>query len=76
MNVLLQKTALDLMIILNEKPDIIHCQDGHTAIIPALMREGIGYRHYFRKTGAIVTIHNAGHGHHQEVGDLPFAHSL
>jgi starch synthase len=76
MNVLLQKAALDLMIILNEKPDIIHCQDGHTAILPALLREGIGYRHYFRKTGAIVTIHNAGHGHHQEVGDLPFAHAL
>ena len=76
MNILLQKAALDLMIILNIKPDIIHCQDGHTAILPALMREGAGYRHYFNKTGAIVTIHNAGHGHHQEVGDLPFAHAI
>ena len=76
MNILLQKAALDLMIILDIKPDIIHCQDGHTAILPALMREGVGYRHYFKKTGAIVTIHNAGHGHHQEVGDLPFAHAI
>lgn len=76
MNILLQKAALDLMIILEQKPDIIHCQDGHTAILPAMMREGIGYRHYFTRTGALVTIHNAGHGHHQEVGDLPFAHAI
>jgi starch synthase len=76
MNILLQKTALDLMILLGQKPDIIHCQDGHTAILPAMMREGTGYRHYFTTTGALVTIHNAGHGHHQEVGDLPFARSI
>ncbi|MFC1827803.1 glycogen synthase [Thermodesulfobacteriota bacterium] len=76
MNILLQKAALDLMVILNQKPDIIHCQDGHTAILPAMLREGTGYRHYFTRTGTIVTIHNAGHGHHQEVGDLPFAHAI
>ena len=76
MNILLQKAALDLMVILDQKPDIIHCQDGHTAILPAMLREGTGYRHYFTNTGAIVTIHNAGHGHHQEVADLPFAHAI
>jgi len=76
MNVLLQKAALDLMIILGRKPDIIHCQDGHTAILPAMLREGSGYRHYFTTTSAVVTIHNAGHGHHQEVRDLPFAKAI
>jgi starch synthase len=76
MNILLQKAALDLMILLDQKPDIIHCQDGHTAILPAMLREGAGYRHYFTTTGALVTIHNAGHGHHQEVGDLPFARAI
>ena len=77
MNVLLQKAALDLMIILGQKPDIIHCQDGHTAILPAMLRQGSGaYRHYFSTTAAIVTIHNAGHGHHQEVRDLPFARAI
>jgi starch synthase len=76
MNVLLQKAALSMMILLEEKPDIIHCQDGHTAILPALLKEAGAYRHYFRKTGSIVTIHNAGHGHHQEVGDLPFARAI
>ena len=38
MNILLQKTALDLMVILNQKTDIIHCQDGHAAILPAMLR--------------------------------------
>jgi len=75
MNVLLQKATLDLLIIRDEKPDIIHCQDGHTAILPALLREGL-YRHFFPKTAALVTIHNAGHGHHQEVRDLPFAKAI
>jgi starch synthase len=76
MNVLLQKAALDLMIILDQKPDIIHCQDGHTSLLPAMLREGTCYRHYFPTTAAIVTIHNAGQGHHQEVRDLPFARAI
>ncbi|KPJ99484.1 MAG: glycosyl transferase family 1 [Desulfobacterales bacterium SG8_35] len=76
MNVLLQKAALDLLIILGQTPDIIHCQDGHTAILPAMLREGTGYRHYFSATAAVVTIHNAGQGYHQEVRDLPFARAI
>ena len=73
MNVLLQKAALALLIQTNQRPDIIHCHDGHTALIPALAREVDGFRHYFHKTGFLVTIHNAGIGYHQEVADLPFA---
>ncbi|MBM9536821.1 shikimate kinase [Desulfobulbus alkaliphilus] len=76
MNILLQKAALDLMILLDDRPDIIHCQDGHAATLPAMMREAGAYRHYFRHTGAVVTIHNAGVGYHQEVGDLDFARAI
>jgi len=76
MNILLQKAALDLMILLDEHPDVIHCQDGHAATLPAMMRECSGYRHYFRRTGAVVTIHNAGLGYHQEVDDLAFAQAI
>ena len=76
MNILLQKAALDLMILLDEHPDVIHCHDGHAATLPAMMRECSGYRHYFRRTGAVVTIHNAGQGYHQEVGDLVFAQAV
>jgi len=76
MNILLQKAALNLMLSLNERPDIIHCHDGHTALIPAMVRENEGYRHFFRNTGLVVTIHNAGIGYHQEVDDLPFAKAI
>nr|WP_321466280.1 glycogen/starch synthase [uncultured Desulfobulbus sp.] len=76
MNILLQKAALDAMILLDVRPDIVHCQDGHAATLPAMMREISGYRPYFRNTGAVVTIHNAGVGYHQEVADLPFAQAV
>ena len=76
MNVLLQKSAAALMIRLGERPDIIHCHDGHTALLPAILRESEGWRHYFANTGCVVTIHNAGIGYHQEVSDLPFAEAI
>lgn len=76
MNLLLQKAALELMITLGARPDIIHCHDGHTAVLPALIREIPGYRAYFRDSGCVVTVHNAGLGYHQEVIDLPYAVSI
>ena len=76
MNLLLQKAALELMIVLGEKPDVIHCHDGHTAVLPGIIREHAGYRSYFRQTGCLVTIHNAGLGYHQEVIDIPYAVSI
>ena len=76
MNVLLQKSALALIVRMGEKPEVVHCQDGHTAVLPAMMHEMEGFRHYFRRTGTVVTIHNAGIGYHQEVEDLPFARAI
>ena len=76
MNILLQKGGLDLIMLLDEKPQIIHCHDGHTAVLPALIRECNGYRHYFRNSSPVVTIHNAGVGYHQEVSDLPFVRAI
>ena len=76
MNILLQKAALGLMLVLGERPDIIHCQDGHAAVLPAMVREIEGYRHFFRYTGMVVTVHNAGIGYHQDVEDLHFAQAV
>jgi len=73
MNILLQKAAIDLMILLEARPDVIHCHDGHTAVLPAMISEQSALRSYFRGTGCVVTIHNAGQGYHQEVADLAFA---
>ena len=76
MNILLQKAALALMLRQGEKPDVIHCHDGHAATLAAMLREVEGYRHYFCATPAVVTVHNAGIGYHQEVADLPFAEAI
>ncbi len=76
MNVLLQKAALQLIMYLGEKPDVIHCHDGHTAILPALVREISWLDSYFKGCGLVVTVHNAGRGYHQEVDDLSFAHEI
>ncbi len=73
MNVLLQKSVLGFSLCREEYPDVFHCQDGHTAILPAMAREIEGFRHYLRKSGFLVSIHNAGIGYHQDVADLPFA---
>ncbi len=76
MNVLHQKAALGLLEALDLRPQIIHCHDGHTGLIPALIRECDGFRQYFLSTATLLTIHNAGIGYHQEVGDLPFAKAV
>jgi starch synthase len=41
-----------------------------------MLRENEGFRHYFSRTGCVVTVHNAGLGYHQEVGDLAFAQAI
>jgi starch synthase len=76
MNILLQKAGLELIMLLGERPQIIHCHDGHTAVLPALVRTCSGYRSYYRNTAALVTIHNAGLGYHQDVFDLPFVRAV
>lgn len=76
MNVLHQKATLALAVSLGLKPDVFHCHDGHAALTPALMREIEGFRHYFYGVGALITIHNAGIGYHQDVADIPFAKAV
>lgn len=76
MNILLQKAAIALMILLKAHPDVIHCHDGHTAVLPAMISEQSGLRHYFRDTGCVITVHNAGQGYHQEVDDLTFSQAI
>ena len=43
-------------------PDIIHCQDATTALIPAFI--DAFYKEHYKNTKCVVTIHNAGAGYH------------
>jgi starch synthase len=73
LNLILQRAALETALATSEVPDCFHCHDGHTGFLPALLREDERYAAAFRRTAAVMTIHNAGAGYHQEVWDPGFA---
>jgi starch synthase len=76
LNLILQRSALETALFTGEKPQVFHCHDGHTAFLPALLREEAPYAGAFGGSSALVTIHNAGPGYHQEVWDRDFARLL
>jgi len=55
---LLDHAALQLMMLLNWIPDIIHCNGWQTALLPYLMRCCNNYREIFAQTRTIVHLHN------------------
>jgi len=76
LNVILQRAALETMLALSEAVDVVHCHDGHTAFLPALLAEDPRYRPALERTRCVVTVHNAGKGYHQEIWDPAFASLL
>ena len=52
------KAALEAIIALGFKPDIIHCNDWQSALIPAYLKCSDRYKELFAKTKTILTIHN------------------
>ncbi|MBQ2600938.1 MAG: glycogen/starch synthase [Treponema sp.] len=78
MNVIFQKSVVEYGILhscgKSERPDIIHCQDAATAMVPTFIdferkRRNAAARTYAR-TGCVVTIHNAGPGYHHDFGSI------
>lgn len=52
--------ALELLKRINFQPDIIHCHDWHTGLIPFLLKRHPAYANdqFFGKTATVFTIHN------------------
>lgn len=74
MNLILQRAALEAALTREEEmPRIFHCHDGHSAFLPAVMRESPRFAACFSAARAMVTIHNAGMGYHQEIWSIEFA---
>ncbi|WP_346883490.1 glycogen/starch synthase [uncultured Algibacter sp.] len=68
-----QIAALDWMLTWKKNPDIIHCHDHHTGLIPFMLQESFKYE-AFRKIPNILTIHNAqyqGWFSHDKVSLIP-----
>ncbi|MCD4782128.1 MAG: glycogen synthase GlgA [Candidatus Omnitrophica bacterium] len=49
---------LDALKVVNFKPDVVHCNDWQTALIPVYLKEKLGHDHFFFSTRTVLTIHN------------------
>jgi starch synthase len=50
--------ALKLLKEIHFRPDIVHCHDWHTALIPVLLKTKYAHDPFFKNTQSILTIHN------------------
>lgn len=76
MNIVLQKGVLEYARHIGMAPDIIHCQDAHTACLPAMAKTLPQWESLFSSTSFVTTIHNAGPGYRQVIPGLHRAASL
>lgn len=54
----LNRAALEVLPLIDFSPDIIHCHDWHTAMIPLLLREHYRHDAFYNGTRTVFTIHN------------------
>lgn len=52
------RAVLDTLIALKIAPNIIHCHDWHSGLIPNFIRRSPVYHDAFRETATVMTIHN------------------
>lgn len=53
------KAILEALMTMGFRPDIIHCNDWQTAMMPLYLKTL--YKDYFRQTATVMTIHNMGY---------------
>lgn len=54
----LNRAILEILPMLDFKPDILHCHDWHTAMIPLLLRDQYSYQEFYQGIKTVFTIHN------------------
>jgi starch synthase len=57
----LQRAALDGCQRLQFAPDIVHCNDWHTALMPMLLKSAYAWDRLFANTHSVLSIHNIGY---------------
>jgi starch synthase len=62
------KTVIEVLEVLQWKPDVIHCNDWQTALIPALLKTAYKIIQHTKGIKTVLTIHNLGYQ-----GDFPFS---
>ncbi|WP_230974626.1 glycosyltransferase [Treponema vincentii] len=76
MNVLFQKAVYCYGLRSHTAPQILHCHDAHTALLPAFVSARCMGRRLFRHTRTLITIHNAGDGYRQTFYSFEYAAHL
>lgn len=56
--ILFSKGIIEILQRINWAPDILHCNDWQTALLPILLKENYGWDKIFEKTATVFTIHN------------------
>jgi starch synthase len=59
--VLLSRAAIEMCQHMSFAPDIFHCHDWHTALIPLYLKSTYAWDRLFANTRSILTIHNIGY---------------
>lgn len=59
--ILLQNAVLNILQRYNWAPDILHCNDWQTALIPVYLKEKFAWDALFSKTASVLSIHNLGY---------------
>jgi starch synthase len=57
----LQRAALESCQRLGFSPDIVHCNDWHTALLPLLLKTGYAWDQLFARAKTVMSIHNIGY---------------
>lgn len=55
---LFSRSVLEMLKIIDYKPDIIHCNDWQTGLIPAYLKVIYSEDEYFKNISTVITIHN------------------
>ena len=67
------RAALEVARVLDWRPDVIHCHDWHTGLIPNWLRATDDHAHDFADTASVFTIHNLEYQGHFDAGVLEAA---
>ncbi len=67
---LLSRAAVEMCQYMAWSPDILHCNDWHTALIPLYLRTLYRWDRLFEKTRSVLTIHNIAYQGVVGVGEL------
>ena len=68
--------ALQATQMLGFQPDILHCNDWHTALAPFFLKTILADNRFFARTRSVLTVHNGAYQGNCDINSIPFAHAF